>query len=272
MTGTLGLFSLVDLFQLLAGATRSGRLKVAHPAGPARIYFERGHAVHAEFVELEGEEAVFALFADERGGFEFTAGLPAPRSTIRRGTQDLVLDAVRRLDEQRRDDADGEPLPDRDVVPEFESDGAATEVTLGDDEQALLAKVDGRRSLTRVAELMGAPYEDAARIAARLAAAGILRLQRRRARTARLVVRASPQALPTSVAALDPSILEAWSKTLGVTPHEIVCKRESGRVDRLRVTAQHGAGPYLLLGRDGLLRTGLVADEALLVRPYEEGA
>src|SRR5690606_38944681 len=42
VTGTLGLFSLIDLFQLLASARRSGRLSVDHPKGMARVYFDKG--------------------------------------------------------------------------------------------------------------------------------------------------------------------------------------------------------------------------------------
>ena len=49
VTGTLGLFSLVDLFQLLAASGRTGRLAVQHPLGRARVYFEKGQVRHAEF-------------------------------------------------------------------------------------------------------------------------------------------------------------------------------------------------------------------------------
>ncbi|MEX2536168.1 MAG: DUF4388 domain-containing protein [Trueperaceae bacterium] len=105
MTGTLGLFSLVDLFQLLAASSRSGRLTVDHPAGPARVYFEEGLAVHAEFAGFTGEEAVYELFSNEQGSFEFMLGVPAPRNTIEAGTENLVLEATRRLDESRRGDS-----------------------------------------------------------------------------------------------------------------------------------------------------------------------
>lgn len=268
MTGTLGLFSLVDLFQLLSGASRTGRLAVDHPRGPARIYFDKGDVVHAEFDEAEGEDAIYALFADERGSFHFRAGLAAPRISVQLGTQNLVLEAVRRLDEGRRDEQDG-LLAEPDLVPETVDDAVAG-LTLGANEQAFLAQVDGRRSLARVAELAGLEFEDASRVASRLMAVGALVMRKRRARTARLVVRASPEPLPANVVALDPSILEAWARATGEPPREVICKRESGRVDRLRVVPRGGAGPYLLFGRDVLLRTGLVADQALLVRPYEE--
>ena len=271
MTGTLGLFSLVDLFQLLSGASRTGRLAVDHPRAPARIYFDKGDVVHAEFDDLEGEEAVYALFADERGTFHFRIGLPAQRTTVRMSTQNLVLEAVRRLDEEHRSDGE-DALAEPDMVPERVEDAKVAGLTLGDDEQALLGALDGRRSLSRVADLAGLEFEDAARVAARLVAVGAVVMRKRRPRTARLVVRAASDPLPRSTVGVDPSILEAWGRALGEAPSEILCKRENGRVERLRVVPRAGAGPYLLFGRDVLLRTGLVAEEALLVRPYEDDA
>jgi hypothetical protein len=273
MTGRLGLFSLVDLLQLLAGAGRTGRLAIEHPNGPARIYFERGDVVHAEFDGHTGEDAVFALFADERGDFEFKSGLPAHERSVEVGTQNLILEAVRRLDEARRDAGhEGVPL-EPDVVPELaEREKATADVTLGPPEHAVLRHVDGRRSLGRIGELADLRFDEAARVAARLMAAGVLLVRKRRPRTARLVVRPATRPLPAGAAAVDAGIVEAWRRALGRSPAQVVCRRDDGRVERLRLVAQEDAGPYLLLGREALMRTGLVADEALLVRPFEEGA
>lgn len=272
MTGRLGLFSLVDLLQLLAGAGRTGRLAIEHPHGPARIYFERGDVVHAEFDGHAGETAVFALFADERGTFEFMSGLPAPHRSVEVGTQNLILEAVRRLDEARRDAGDEGVALEADVVPELAEREETADVTLGLPEHAVLRHVDGRRSLGRIGELADLPFEEAARVAARLMAAGVLVVRKRRPRTARLVVRPASRPLPAGAAGVDAGIVDAWARALGHTPSQLVCRREDGRVERLRLVAQDDAGPYLLLGREALMRTGLVADEALLVRPAEEVA
>ncbi|HRP47118.1 MAG TPA: DUF4388 domain-containing protein [Trueperaceae bacterium] len=183
MTGTLGLFSLVDLFQLLSAAKRTGRLAVEHPAGLARIYFDRGQVVHAEFGELHGEEAVYALFRDERGGFEFRIGLPSPTNSIEANTENLVLEGVRRLDESRRG-ASEEHAVSRDAVPVVPPDGMARNVTLTPDEQRVLALVDGRRSVTRIALDLGIEPEAALLVCDRLVRTGVLKLQNRRARTA----------------------------------------------------------------------------------------
>ena len=94
MTGTLGLFSLVDLFQLLAAARRSGRLSIDHPRGPAKVFFDKGQVVHAEFEGITGEEGGLAIFvtnADVR--VQGCHSAPVVRS---RGTENVVLESVRR--------------------------------------------------------------------------------------------------------------------------------------------------------------------------------
>lgn len=267
MTGTLGLFSLVDLFQLLSGSSRTGRLLIEHPDGDARVYFDHGKAVHAEFSGLEGPEAVYALFADERGRFAFRIGLPAPRTSIDMGSENLVLEAVRRLDEARR--GEDEAL-DADLVPEAIEGPAAEGLSLREDEHRLLRSVDGRRTLERVADAADLSFSEASRIASRLVAVGALRLQRRRARTARLVVRAARDRLPADSVGIDPAILEGWERALGVRAHTVLCKREDGTLHRFRVRSIERAGPYMHVPRDALLRSGLVVDQPLLVRPHLE--
>jgi hypothetical protein len=267
MTGTLGLFSLVDLIQLLSGARRSGRLLVQHPRGDAKLYFEEGEIVHAIFGELSGDIAVYALFADERGPFSFASGLPAMERTIEIGTRNLVLEAVRRLDEARRDEP--QPVPfESDMVPETTEAVDPARVTLGGGEHEVLAYVDGRRSLQRIADLIDLPVDEVSRVVGRLVAADVLVVRKRRPRTARLVVQRATGRIAPGTAAIDVSIVQSWTRSLGGRPDDVACRREDGRVLRFRLTEQEEAGPFLLLGRLTLLRAGLRVDEALLVRPF----
>lgn len=280
VTGTLGLFSLVDLFQLLASASRTGRLSVTHPRAPARVYFERGRVVHAEFGEFSGEAAVFELFADEQGSFEFTVGLPAPRTTVEVGTENLVLEAVRRLDEARRDEP-REPVP-RSAVPQLVSDpgdsggdaGAAAAApgafTLQPLEVDVLQRVDGRTNVTEIALEAGLEPEEVMRVVARLLRVGVLKLRAKPPRTARLVTRLAAAGLPAGHAGVDPGILGAWARSLGSEPQRLACRRASGRVDVLRARPLEGAGPYIHLSRDTLIRVDLAANEPLLVRPLAD--
>ena len=278
MTGTLGLFSLVDLFQLLASARRSGRLSVDHPKGVARVYFEKGDVVHAEFAGVTGEQAVFDLFADERGTFEFRLGMPALETSIAGGTENLVLEAVRRLDESRRDPTsvqEVQPSLSRDAVPVrstvaeriLATGPEAADLTLTDEERRLVEGADGVRTITRIALQTGIDPDAAAVIADRLVRTGVLKLNTRRVRTARLVTRLTKLPLEPGVVGVDQTIVTAWEKALEIDVEEVACRRDDGTVLLFSLQIVSGAGPFLEITRDTLVRANLVANEALLVRP-----
>ena len=277
MTGTLGLFSLVDLFQLLASARRSGRLTVDHPRGRARVYFDKGVAVHADFDGMGGEEAVYALFADERGTFEFRIGMPAPEETIRSSTENLVLEAVRRLDEARRDAA----TPADPAEPRFSRDAIPTRATLAEqalrtgggvtlttEEQVLIDGADGIKTIARLASQTGMDADRAVVVVQRLVKTGMLKLQTKRPRTARLVARLTQLPIATGAAGVDVNIVAAWERALERQVTHVACRREDGTVLVFDLQLLEGAGPFLELSRDAFVRANIVANEALLVRPF----
>ena len=268
VTGTLGLFSLVDLFQLLAGAARTGRLGVQHPDGQARFYFERGRVTHAEFGELEGEPAVYALFEDERGTFEFVVGLPAPRHSVTTATENLVLEALRRLDEQHRDEPARGPEVSRDAVP-FVPEDALRDLPFGSEERHVLAAVNGQRNVARVAATLDLPLGEVQRVVGRLVGVGALQLRARRPRTAQLVVRLARSGVPSGTLGLDEGIVHNWSRVLAEEVQDVAVRRPDGSAFAAPVTIIVGGGPYLLAVPDTLLRVGLRVDDTVLVRPYE---
>lgn len=277
VTGTLGLFSLVDLFQLLASARRSGRLTVDHPRGRARVYFDKGVAVHADFDGMDGEEAVYALFADERGTFEFRIGMPAPEETIGSSTENLVLEAVRRLDEARRDSATppdpAEPRVSRDAIPTRatlaeEALRTGGGVTLTTEEQVLIDGADGIKTIARLASQSGMDADRAVLVVQRLVKTGMLKLQTKRPRTARLVARLTQLPIAPGAAGVDVNIVAAWERALERQVTHVTCRREDGTVLVFDLQLLEGAGPFLELSRDAFLRANIVANEALLVRPF----
>lgn len=277
VTGTLGLFSLVDLFQLLASARRSGRLTVDHPRGRARVYFDKGVAVHADFDGMDGEEAVYALFADERGTFEFRIGMPAPEETIGSSTENLVLEAVRRLDEARRDSATppdpAEPRVSRDAIPTRatlaeEALRTGGGVTLTTEEQVLIDGADGIKTIARLASQSGMDADRAVLVVQRLVKTGMLKLQTKRPRTARLVARLTQLPIAPGAAGVDVNIVAAWERALERQVTHVACRREDGTVLVFDLQLLEGAGPFLELSRDAFLRANIVANEALLVRPF----
>jgi hypothetical protein len=283
VTGTLGLFSLVDLFQLLAASSRTGRLEVDHPQGKARVYFDKGKVVHADFDHKVGEEAVFALFSDEKGSFEFVLGLPAPQRSIESSTDNLMLDAIRRVDEAKRDrevTASQITAPSstsktsisrsasNTVVPVFANNAPdAGGLTLNGNEVMVLRVIDGEKDIGKIARETDLEVPHVKEIVERLIQVGALEVRTKKPRTARLVALLAKDPPPNGTAVIDVNIMASWERLLGSMPEKIACRLPNGQVHTFFAQTNTDVGPYILFSRDTLFSTGLAANTALLVRP-----
>ena len=263
------MFSLVDLFQLLAASSRTGRLGVFHPEGEAQVYFEQGRVVHAEFVGQTGKEAVFALFADERGSFDFQMGVASPESSVTLGMDNLLLEIIRRLDEAKRDDNDEASASiANDAVPTLlNSVPGAAEPTLKPEEKQILQAMDGERSVSEIAQHTGASLASVKGLITRLLQAGRVKLRSRKPRTARLVAQLSSRSLPAGSVGVAANIFETWERALKVPPNQVACRHPNGRIEVFGVVPTPDAGPYLLVSRETLFKSNVSVNMTLLVKP-----
>lgn len=99
-SGELGLIGLFDLSQLLMLNRATGCLTVTHESGRGYLYFKDGRIVNAvDDVRVEGEGAAYHVLSWRAGRFEFRPGAPGCALLIEGGTESLLLEAARRLDE-----------------------------------------------------------------------------------------------------------------------------------------------------------------------------
>ncbi|MFO7783439.1 MAG: cyclic nucleotide-binding domain-containing protein [Thermodesulfobacteriota bacterium] len=101
LQGDLSFVSLADLFQLLGGNNSTGVLEVKSPYAPstAAVYFQNGDPIDASNGNAKGVEAVNSLFGWMEGTFIFhLKPVQAPR-TIKMSRMQIMLDALRLLDE-----------------------------------------------------------------------------------------------------------------------------------------------------------------------------
>jgi hypothetical protein len=93
---------LSDMLQLVSSNSMSGIFIVENDLAQWTLYIDQGRICHASSGDVTGEAAFFAAFATESGKYHFKemAELP-PERTISAGTQYLVLEALRRMDESR---------------------------------------------------------------------------------------------------------------------------------------------------------------------------
>lgn len=102
MGGVLREGLLADMLQLVSSNVMSGEFVVTADGEHIHLYFFEGEIVHAEGPDMHGESAVFAAMAVDEGRYYFreTSDIPEER-TIESKTQFLILEALRRVDEDR---------------------------------------------------------------------------------------------------------------------------------------------------------------------------
>ncbi len=99
--GRISDFQLSDLIQLNCLGRQTNAIFFEKGTQKGAIYFEDGNIIHAEVGELDGEEAFYEIVSWEGGTFTLSKGQQAPRETIFKGWQSLLLEGLRRLDEKK---------------------------------------------------------------------------------------------------------------------------------------------------------------------------
>jgi tetratricopeptide (TPR) repeat protein len=104
-TGDLRMFMLIDIIQLISASNKTGTLCVINGDNTGLAYFNSGRLVSSEYGNYAGEEAVFQLLQVNDGFFEFRPSEAPFRESIEISTTNLLLEGLRRIDEQRRNNA-----------------------------------------------------------------------------------------------------------------------------------------------------------------------
>ena len=97
--GKLTTFSPEELVQMLEASRKTGEMEIQSGYGAAKVWFKDGRVVHADFIGIEGAEAIYLLFALGEGTFEFRSGVEAPAETIHASASMLLLEGLRMMDE-----------------------------------------------------------------------------------------------------------------------------------------------------------------------------
>jgi CRP-like cAMP-binding protein len=100
-SGVITFVGLADLFQILGGNNSTGTLTLTSPYSEpdGRIYFVDGNPVNAALGALQGMDAVYAMFGWTDGTFQFREEMVHAGRLIRQGRMQIVLDALRMLDD-----------------------------------------------------------------------------------------------------------------------------------------------------------------------------
>ena len=99
LTGHLSDLSLSELIEFFCNQRKSGRLKVLYPQGAGYFFLQAGSVVDARIGVLHGIDAVYYALTLPNAEFEFSADMEAGSRTINQPWTQVVLEGLRRLDE-----------------------------------------------------------------------------------------------------------------------------------------------------------------------------
>jgi CheY-like chemotaxis protein len=158
---------LVDLVRAVAANNKSGLASITAPAGArGDIFFRQGNVVDAEVGRLSGREAVYRLFCWTSGRLEVEWKSIRRKDTIDMRAQDLLMEALARVDEWQRLLAG---LPPLETILEVDYRVLAERLAdIPDEVNRILRLFDGVRTLIQVIDDCGLPDLDAAAVVSRL--------------------------------------------------------------------------------------------------------
>jgi CheY-like chemotaxis protein len=112
LTGNLAHLDLPGIVQMLDQSRQTGALHVNAGEVDAVLFFASGEIEHAECGKLTGDHAVMQIVKDcqqsGNGVYKFVAGAVSGQHTVHRRATDLLLDALRELDEAGQQTAERE--------------------------------------------------------------------------------------------------------------------------------------------------------------------
>jgi predicted regulator of Ras-like GTPase activity (Roadblock/LC7/MglB family) len=98
--GNLIDISLSSLISINCNEMNQARLLVKHRDQEGTLFFDEGDIVHMTLGSQEGEDVIFELLTWEDGTFELTKDIRAPKRSVESNWSHLLLEGLRRIDEQ----------------------------------------------------------------------------------------------------------------------------------------------------------------------------
>lgn len=103
MRGRLSEMNIIDLLQSLELGQKTCSLTFTQGGEDCRMFFSEGQIHHAELGSILGDEAVYRVAGWADGTFQIDFNARSDKKTTTQSTQGLLMEALRLLDEQKRD-------------------------------------------------------------------------------------------------------------------------------------------------------------------------
>ncbi|HTN72032.1 MAG TPA: DUF4388 domain-containing protein, partial [Methylomirabilota bacterium] len=175
MQGNLSQISLNDILLLATGGKKSGVLRLNRGKETVEVFFSDGDILHATCPIGEGEKALLYPVTWGEGTFTLLPNGAPPATTIQKSSSQ-ILDEVRAMSREWETILD--VIPSGKTVVRIadlgeEQNGPITVPQVG---WRVLSKLDGKRNVQEIAEILRVPYAYTAKVIFNLHKAGLVEI------------------------------------------------------------------------------------------------
>lgn len=178
LVGKLEMFALVDVLRSLAATSKTGCLRIEGNRGEGHVWLADGDLVGADaqraLPDAEIDEIFFELLRSQEGSFQFDVEEPAAWSPEGVANVDAVLDRAHRLLQEWHELHAVVPSVDHRVTLRTELD--TYQVTLDHRAWSTVTAIGPGRSVSQLAQVVGASEIEALRRVRDLLVAGVVSL------------------------------------------------------------------------------------------------
>ncbi len=175
LQGSLADIALPDVIQLVSVSAKTGVFTLSGDGVDGKIFIKDGQITDANAGKLSGEYAVYEMAAWRKGQFIFTANVESDRVTVNKSNTSLMMEAARRLDEWR---VLQRKIPSMDAVPFFlPREPGHDQITLSPQEWAIVTKIDGQASISKLEAATGLPAFDVCKVLYGLVTSGLISMR-----------------------------------------------------------------------------------------------
>jgi len=174
--GSLKELRLPDIIQLVSVTGKTGAFHMKKGSETGRIYLQKGTIVDADYREMRGEQALYALAVWNEGSFNFVPEAAAKERTINKSNTTLLMEAAKRLDEWR---ILARKVPSTSMIPRFIiPDQPTRQINLNTREWMVVSKIDEDRSIEDISEVCNLPVFDVSKVLYGLISSNLVKLDK----------------------------------------------------------------------------------------------
>jgi DNA-binding Lrp family transcriptional regulator len=183
----------LDIIQLLNMSRKTGRLEIKGETD-GTLFFQEGEILDCQMDKLSGDEAFIELFIRVTGHFRFNETKVSVKQLISKSLTDLLMAASKQAAEW---DAARKELPFEDaaLVLTPVDPKAAEQFKLSSLGWAIISQVNGRRSFSEIARLLGQSKTNVAINVAELKKQGLITIEDEESAILRTIFRKAAQVL-----------------------------------------------------------------------------